>query len=127
MLKSEAKRRASAVADLDPLYTHFANINWRRNIWWIDVPLSKVDADKATCIELLLFDHRRHELHHLRVPSGYLLAHLDGLTVRKKKAEVIQLELSANLRCLFENVAPVASGVRFGQFLEHTLDTREGG
>jgi hypothetical protein len=107
--------RLCGQAGLDDRNTHFANINARKDVWWLDIPLSKISRAGITEINFLLYDQRSDELHYLRVPIGYLRANLGRLVVREDKA-VISLELSADQTRLFRDVRPTSGGVQFGQF-----------
>ena len=51
--------------------THFSNINAKKDVWWFDIPLVKVEPEANDILHLLLYDHRSREIHHLRVPTSY--------------------------------------------------------
>lgn len=119
MEKREAIRRTNQrykVAELNNRNAHFANINARKDVWWFDIPLKKVNPGAERILHLLLYDHRSKELHHLRVPTGYIRENLSKLVTRNEK-ETISLELSTDRSNLFQDVRPTAGGVHFGQFL----------
>jgi hypothetical protein len=97
--------------------THFANINSQKEVWWFDIPCSKIAVGAVEDINLLLFDHRTNELHHLIVPTAYLRANLNGLVVRGEKG-TISLELSAEVSNMFQDVRPTGGGIKFRQFVE---------
>lgn len=104
-------------ATLNRRNTHFANINSQKEVWWFDIPCSKIAAGKTEDINLLLFDHRTDELHHLIVPAAYSRANLAGLVIREEKG-TISLELSAEASNMFQDVRPTGGGVKFRQFVE---------
>jgi hypothetical protein len=100
---------------LDDRNTHFANVNARKDVWWLDIPLSKISRAGITEINLVLYDQHSDKLHFLRVPIDYMRANLGRLVVREDKA-VISLELAADQTRLFQDVRPTSGGVQFGQF-----------
>lgn len=120
MNKREAGLRVGAAAQLSPGHTHFANINVAKDVWWLDIPLAKVIGDDLRDLDLLLFDDRSDELHHLRVPTAHFKANMDRLGVRDKK-QFVRLELKTDEPMSFQNVVPVDSGVQFAQFLMRTV------
>jgi hypothetical protein len=120
MNKAYAIARAGGPEHLDVKHTQFSNINAAKDVWWIDVPLSRLDDSALEQVDLLLFDDRSSELHHLVVPTEYLRDHLGGLTVRADK-ECVRLELNANEPHRFQNVKPISSEVGFSQFVTRTL------
>lgn len=102
-------------AALNRRNTHFANINSQKEVWWFDIPCSKLAVGAAEDINLLLFDHRTNELHHLIVPTAYFRANLGGLVIRDEKG-TISLELSAEPRTMFRDIRPTGNGIQFAQF-----------
>lgn len=120
MNKAHAIAKAGGPEHLDMKHVQFSNINVAKDVWWIDVPLSRLDCDGPEQIDLLLFDDRSHELHHLAVPTEYIRDHLDALTIREGK-KCVQLELSAKASDRFRNVKPISSEVLFSQFVTRTL------
>lgn len=120
MNKREASLRVGAAAQLSPRHTHFSNINVAKDVWWLDIPLAKVMSDDARDLDLLLFDDRCNELHHLRVPAAFFRANLDHFGVREKR-QCIRLELKTDEPMRFQNVMPVNSGVQFAQFAVRTV------
>lgn len=96
--------------------THSAKISATKPVWWIDVPLKKVEPGGVDEVNLLLFDQRSDELHHLRVPSAYFIENLARLDLRGD-ADRISLQLAVDPPIKFENTRPVGSGVSFAQFL----------
>jgi Swt1-like HEPN len=105
MNPAEARRRVNQrckLAVLDRNNTHFANINkTRRDIWWLDIPLEKVEGPRAEeIINLLLYNDLSNKLYHLRVPTSYLRENLIKL---KKLRDQIDLWLSTDKSKLFED------------------------
>ncbi len=119
MNKAYAIAKAGGSEHLDVKHTQFSNINVAKDVWWIDVPLSRLEDDELKQIDLLLFDDRASELHHLIVPTEYLRQHLEELIVRAGKK--VQLELRAKEPNRFQNVKPISSEVGFSQFVVRTL------
>jgi len=113
--KREAIRRAGLHANLIVANTHFANINVAKDVWWLDIPLGKVTSGDQHELELLLYDARSDDLHHLRIPTAYLRSNLAALNVRQDK-KCVHLELKADDPHRFRNVVPISSGVDFAQF-----------
>src|SRR5215212_4064600 len=99
---------------------HFANVNASKHVWWLDIPLAKVESDGSPNIALLLYDHRPDQLHYLEVPKIYLRDNQSRLVVRQAKA-CISLELSTETHNLFRDVRPTGGGVNFAQFLKYTV------
>lgn len=113
--KQEAIARVGLHGALIVANTHFSNINVSKAVWWLDLPLSKITAAGQGAIDLLLYDGRSDELHHLKVPTEYLRENLGELSVRADKG-CIHLELKTDNPNRFQNVVPVDSGVQFAQF-----------
>lgn len=116
MDRTTAVSRAMSEHGLSRENTHSAKISATRPVWWIDVPLKKVEPGGVDEIHLLLFDQRSDELHHLRVPSAYFIENLDRLDVRADTGRV-SLQLAIDSPVMFENTRPIGSGVSFAQFL----------
>jgi hypothetical protein len=95
--------------------TYFANTNAQKNVWWFDIPLSKLSSVDLAELNLLLYDRSKDDLHHLRVPTAYLRANQSRLVVREEKA-TISLELSTDETKLFRDVRPTGGSVEFMQF-----------
>ena len=113
--KKEAIRRTGLHATRVAGDSHFANINGAKDVWWLDIPLRKLDSDNPHSLDVLLYDGRDEVLHHLRVPTSYLRVNLPSLTVRNNK-QCIHLELKSDNPHQFRNVAPISSRVDFAQF-----------
>ena len=96
-------KRAEAIARINRRYgstplnrrdTHVANINASKPVWWLDIPMHKLEGS-VRALNLLLYDHRVDDLHYLKVPTEFFRANLGGLVVRDDKA-CITLELAAD-------------------------------
>ena len=96
---------------------HFANVNAAKDVWWLDIPLAKLDSAGSQKIGLLLYDDKSDQLHYLEVPKSYLKDNLSRLVVRAAKG-CISLELSTEAHKLFRDVRPTGGGVSFAQFLK---------
>jgi hypothetical protein len=118
MNRNEAFGLISKRIDKDS--AHFSNVNTSKEVWWLDVPVSKVTSGVYQTITLVLHDPQKKELHVLEVPAAFLKTNLAKLAIREDK-DTVSLELSSDPRRLFESVRPVGSGVRFGQFLSETI------
>jgi len=98
----------------------FTLLDARRNIWWFDIPVSRLQIGQYEWIHLLLHTPDSDELLHLKVPTAYLRENLEGLVVRNagKRKSTVSLELSAEKDSLLKDVRPAGSGVGFVQFLQ---------
>jgi len=96
--------------------TRFANINSRKEVWWLDIPLRCIKANSQGNIHLILYNYRTKELHHLNVPSAFFLKNIKGLVVREDK-DIITLELAVEATRQFQDARPMGSGINFSQFL----------
>jgi hypothetical protein len=94
---------------------HFANINSSKDVWWYDIPLHLISSATLDYIDLLAYDNRSDELHHLPVPIKYIKRFLPGLVIREKK-NTISLELSADPYKPFEDVRPGGRRIDFSVF-----------
>jgi hypothetical protein len=103
--------------------SHFANINSSKNVWWLDLPISKVSQVSDPHIHLLLYDQQEGTLHHLAIPKSYIKQNQQRLVTRESKG-CISLELSADENRKFHDVRPKGCGVEFKQFLKETVATR---
>ncbi len=116
MDRETAVAQAMSERSLSKENTHSAKISATKPVWWIDVPLKKVEPGGVDEVNLLLFDQRSDELHHLRVPATYFTENLARLDVRDDSGR-ISLQLAVDPPAKFENTRPVGSGVAFAQFL----------
>ena len=98
--------------------THFAVLNTNKNIWWFDLPLSRLQIGQYEWVHLLLHTPSTDELLHLKVTTVFLRDHIEGLVIRnkdKRKPEV-SLELSADKDSFLKDVRPAGTGVDFSPF-----------
>jgi hypothetical protein len=94
----------------------FANVNTAAPVWWLNIPLSKVEHEG--CHNLLLYDSRTKELHHLEVRNAYLLSNKMHFTILRRS---LNLVLSAHEPNRFRNVVPKNPGVDFRDCLKATV------
>jgi len=115
-------KRNQALAHLPYLAadtTRFANVNSAKNVWWLDIPISKINGHIN--LSLALYDDRRKKLFVLDVPPDFFRENEKSISIRIDR-QVVSLELSAEDSRIFENTRPVNSGLSFRQFLVRTLD-----
>jgi hypothetical protein len=123
MNRQEAMRRANSgygTRELNGGNTRFANINSPRGAWWVDIPLSKITAGGLEEINLLLYDHRSDELHHLRVPSKYFRENITWLAVLEDK-DCIRIELTTDRANMFKDIRSGGAGVQFVRFRQRVF------
>lgn len=98
---------------------HFTLLDPKRNIWWFDIPVSRLQIGQYEWIHLLLHTPTTDELLHLKVPTVYLREHIEGLVVRNpgKRNSTVSLELSADKDSWLKDVRPAGSNVAFASFL----------
>jgi hypothetical protein len=94
---------------------HFANVNSRKAVWWLDLPRSEV-FDLTTPVVDLVLAETDTEVHHLRVPKNWLVANIGSLAIRQAK-DVISLELSTLSHQRFRDVRPRSGRLNFAPFL----------
>ena len=63
---------------------HFAELNRNRNIWWFDLPVTRLAIGQYEWIHLLMHTPDTDELLHLKVPTVFLREKLEGLVVRNE-------------------------------------------
>ncbi len=97
---------------------HFANINKAQPVWWLDIPLKKLDKHDFLVFALC---NKKQQLEVLGTPTSFLQENLHRLSVRKDRG-VISLELSCQPQNLFECVRPRNCGISFAQFQRDTLE-----
>ena len=116
--KNDSIRKQQDLYDtiLDRKKTHFANVNSRKLVWWIEIPLIKFTSGEYQELDILVFEGGLNILHHLRVPTNYIKDNLPMFYVRKDK-ESISLELSVDNRNKFEDIRPKSGKMQFSQFL----------
>lgn len=120
MKKKEAITKLNSRKDaplLTNANTRFANINTRKEVWWLDIPVRCLKANSGNALNLVLYNHRTDELHHLSVPSTFFFKNLKGLVVRKDK-DVITLELAVEAAHQLQDVRSKGAGISFKQFLQ---------
>jgi hypothetical protein len=98
---------------------HFTLLDPKRNIWWFDIPVGRLQVGQYEWIHLLLHNPATDQLLHLKVPTVYLREHLEGLVVRHpgKRNSTVSLELSADKDSWLKDVRPTGSNVPFASFL----------
>jgi hypothetical protein len=94
---------------------HFANVNSRKPVWWLDLPSDEVFDLTPPHIDLVLADTDAR-VHHLRVPKEWLIENREMLAVREDK-NVVSIELSALPDQRFRDVRPRSGRLDFGSFL----------
>lgn len=99
---------------------HFALHDGKRNIWWFDLPVGRLQVGQYEWMHLLLHTPATDQLLHLRVPTAYLRENLEGLVVRNagKRKSTVSLELSADKDAWLGDVRPAGRNVPFAQFLQ---------
>ena len=107
-------------SSVTPSSFHFANVNVAKDVWWLDIPIMKLDKSGDSNIGLLLYNGNPGYLYVLEVPKSYFKEHLRDLVVRTEKG-CISLELSTEHSKMFRDVRPTGGGVSFGQFLTDTI------
>lgn len=98
--------------------SHFAVLDPKRNIWWLDVPVNQLKSNEW--LNLLLHTPEAEQLLHLKVPTNFLRAHLDELEVRNagKRKTSISLELSADRDSYLKDQRPKGSQLGFAVFVQ---------
>ncbi|WP_166359866.1 hypothetical protein [Pseudomonas akapageensis] len=99
---------------------HFTLHDAKRNIFWFDIPVSRLQVGQYEWVHLLLHNPQTDQLLHLKVPTVYMRENLEGLVVRNagKRKSTVSLELSADKDSFLKDVRPAGSGVGFAQFLQ---------
>jgi hypothetical protein len=97
---------------------HFAELNRNRNIWWFDLPVSRLAIGQYEWIHLLLHTPATDELLHLKVPTVFLREKLEGLVIRNegKRKAALSLELSADKDSYLQDMRPAGTNVNFAPF-----------
>ncbi len=95
--------------------THFANVNARKPVWWLDIPIVEIFDVTEPAINLLLAESDGN-LHHLRVMKAWLIDHI-GQLARRQDKDVISLELSTLAGNRFQDVRPTSGRLRFDEFV----------
>ena len=76
--------------ELNNSNTHFSKVNAAKPVWWLEIPLSKINDPSLSEINLLV--ERNGQIDLLQVPTMFFKDHLFGFKVRDKK-QVVCLEL----------------------------------
>ena len=94
---------------------HFANVNARKPVWWLDIPIAEIFDERVPTLNIVLAD-TNGAVHHLSVPNDWLIENLDECAVRPDK-DVVSLELSAMPHSQFRDERPRSGRLNFAQFL----------
>jgi len=97
---------------------HFAELNRNRNIWWFDLPVTRLAVGQYEWIHLLMHTPATDELLHLKVPTVFLREKLEGLVIRNegKRKAALSLELSADKDSYLQDMRPAGTNVNFAPF-----------
>jgi hypothetical protein len=100
--------------------THFTALNTNRNIWWFDLPMSRLAVGQYEWVHLLLHTPSTDQLLHLKVTTVFLRDHLEGLVVRNKgqRKSTVSLELSADKDSFLKDMRPTGANLSFAGFLQ---------
>lgn len=100
--------------------THFALLDPKRNIWWFDLPLTRIQVGQYEWMHLLLHTPASDQLLHLKVTTVFLRDHIEGLEVRNadKRKPTISLELSADKDSFLKDMRPKGSNLSFAGFVQ---------
>jgi hypothetical protein len=79
--------------DLSDYLFYFSNTIVDGNFWRYEIPLTSVTSGCNEYIELLAYNNRDGELYNLKVPTKFLIDHLDGPGVQKSEGNIV-IELS---------------------------------
>ena len=109
--------RENRARGLEKQATHFASINARKEVWWYDISRKKVMSEKLQTLNILAYDQRTNDLHHLVVPTQFLRDNLEKLFTRQDK-DTISLELSASRSNFLQDVRSGGGRIQFLQFLK---------
>ena len=100
--------------------THFALLDTKRNIWWFDLPVPRMQVGQYEWMHLLLHTPATGELLHLKVTTVFLRDHIEGLEVRNagKRKSTVSLELSADRDSFLKDMRPKGSNLSFAVFVQ---------
>ena len=125
-----SKREAVAIvplasnSQLPSTATHFANVNAKKSVWWLDIAVEKFAAARYSDIDLLVVTADGNTIHHLRVPTAYVRDNISSFHVRvHNDKDFVSLELSSSVGNLFQDVRPRSKKLNFAQFLVASLPT----
>jgi len=122
MNESEAITRVKSRLKMPVLLTssiHFANINSSKNVWWLDIPLSKLTEEGNSNITLLLYDHINDKLYYIVIPKVYFQENMERFAIRHNKG-CISIELSTDEAKIFCDMRPGGYGINFRKYLIET-------
>ena len=94
--------------ELRGAYCVFANINNKRNVWWLNINITKKR------VHILLYDKRKNCIHYLLIPEIHEIAER---LIRKEQR--YNMALSTEEDNLFTDTY---SGISFRQFLIETVN-----
>lgn len=99
---------------------HFALLDPKRNIWWFDIPVARLQIGQYEWIHLLLHTPSSDQLLHVKVTTAFLREHIEGLVVRNagKRKSTVSLELSADKDSFLKDMRPKGSNLSFASFLQ---------
>ena len=100
--------------------THFAVLDHKRNIWWFDLPVPRLQVGQYEWLHLLMYTPETDQLPHLRVTTVFMRDHIEGLEVRNadKRKPTVSLELSADKDSWLKDMRPKGSNLSFAGFLQ---------
>lgn len=100
--------------------THFTALNTNKNIWWFDLPVSRLAVGQYEWVHLLLHTPDTDQLLHLKVTTVFLRDHMEGLVIRNKgqRKSTVSLELSADKDSFLKDVRPNGANLSFAGFLQ---------
>jgi hypothetical protein len=100
--------------------THFAVLNKNRNIWWFDLPITRLQVGQYEWMHLLLHTPESDELLHLKITTVFMRDHLEGVVVRNagKRKSTVSLELSADKDSFLKDMRPNGANLSFATFLQ---------
>ncbi|MEE4359434.1 MAG: hypothetical protein V2I97_23380 [Desulfococcaceae bacterium] len=82
----------------------------------------KLEEHSIPALDLLIFNDKKNQLHHLRVPTDYIRDKLDQFHIRNDdKKKSVSLELSSDKINLFQDIRPGSGRMPFAQFLVSTI------
>ncbi|RMN33227.1 hypothetical protein ALQ61_00822 [Pseudomonas coronafaciens pv. zizaniae] len=101
--------------------THFAVLDPKRNIWWFDLPVPRLQVGQYEWLHLLLHTPETDQLLHLKVTTVFMRDHMEGLEVRNadKRKPTVSLELSADKDSFLKDMRPKGSNLGFAGFLQN--------
>jgi hypothetical protein len=100
--------------------THFAVLDPKRNIWWFDLPVSRLAVGQYEWLHLLLHTPSTDELIHLKVTTAFMREHKEGVVIRNegKRKSTVSLELSADRDSYLKDMRPNGANVSFAGFVQ---------